>query len=305
MNDKRNILNTERLTFASIPEPNCCLVTAIPVLMLGSFGYVCKPFVAWNFPLWTFLRHNSGYATTPCCWELPGTYYNVVPLPQLPGRWEFPGVLHQPSVNLMPSSPSERVITYERNELLRLRHSKAVIFSTELRKKLNVCRLLRRFRGNRGGRRCRMMWNPDMEVNMEIPIVTCKRGGRCVFRKQMQIQSGVKSASDVRCTPRILRSSDLSSMNSYNRERVLINVPVEDSRLPVLLLTNICHISNKLDDFSVVINRLKPTVVCLTETWLDSTIPHTAIDVYGYRVFRKDRLTGCGGGVDVYVLNEV
>jgi hypothetical protein len=97
------------------------------------------------------------------------------------------------------------------------------------------------------------------------------------------------------------------SVNSSRdfRKRVLRTVPVEDSHLPVLLLTNICHLSNKLDDLSVVVRDLKPTVVCLTETWLDSSVPDIAIDLYGYHAFRKDRSSGCGGGVAVYVLNEV
>ena len=112
----------------------------------------------------------------------------------------------------------------------------------------------------------------------------------------MQMLIGVKSVREVGCTSGATNCSGvnlnvISPVNSHSKESILINVPVEDSRLPVLFLTNICHISNKLDDFSVVINRLKLTVICLTETWLNTTIPDVAIDVYGYHVFRKSRST--------------
>jgi hypothetical protein len=109
------------------------------------------------------------------------------------------------------------------------------------------------------------------------------------------------SSSDQNC-----RNCIVSVNSSHDfRKRVLRNVPVEDSRMPVLLFTNVCHLTNKLDDLSVVVRDLKPTVVCITETWLDSSIPYIAFDLYGYCAFRKDRSFGCGGGVAVYVLNEV
>jgi hypothetical protein len=97
------------------------------------------------------------------------------------------------------------------------------------------------------------------------------------------------SSSDQNCG-----NFNVVSVNSSHdfQKRVLRTVPVEDSRLPVLLLTNICHLTNKLDDSSVVVRDLKPTVVCLTETWLDSSVPDIAIDLYGYRAFKKDRSSG-------------
>lgn len=41
--------------------------------------------------------------------------------------------------------------------------------------------------------------------------------------------------------------------------------------------------------------------LALTETWLSSPTPTTIIDVPGYTCFRKDRLSGKGDGVFIYM----
>jgi len=38
----------------------------------------------------------------------------------------------------------------------------------------------------------------------------------------------------------------------HRRDNCLVQVPSEDSRLPSVLLTNVCHLQNKLDDLSVM-----------------------------------------------------
>ena len=45
------------------------------------------------------------------------------------------------------------------------------------------------------------------------------------------------------------------------------------SRLPSLLLTNICHVLNKIDKLSGVVELNKPSLVMITESWLRATIP--------------------------------
>lgn len=41
--------------------------------------------------------------------------------------------------------------------------------------------------------------------------------------------------------------------------------------------------------------------LALSETWLNTNIPTNMIDVLGYICYRKDRLSGKGGGVLVYI----
>ena len=44
--------------------------------------------------------------------------------------------------------------------------------------------------------------------------------------------------------------------------------------------------------------------MCVTETWLDSTVPNSAVVPTGFSVFRHDRLTR-GGGVAVFCRNDL
>ena len=57
-------------------------------------------------------------------------------------------------------------------------------------------------------------------------------------------------------------------------------------------------ISAKQNELLALKNMLHidvPNVFCLTETWLNSDVADTELQVNGYNVFRKDRLDGSGG----------
>lgn len=75
--------------------------------------------------------------------------------------------------------------------------------------------------------------------------------------------------------------------------------------MPVLFTTNINHISNKLDELSILSRKCKPTVIALTETFLDNNTPDQAIAVQNYTVTRRDRNTGAGGGVLLFIADGV
>lgn len=45
--------------------------------------------------------------------------------------------------------------------------------------------------------------------------------------------------------------------------------------------------------------------MCLSETWLHNRIQTSLIDIPGYKCFRKDRKTGKGGGVVIYIRNSI
>lgn len=70
---------------------------------------------------------------------------------------------------------------------------------------------------------------------------------------------------------------------------------------PSLFLTNIRSLIGKLDEFKVTIMSMKPDIACVTETWLDDSIDHLSIRIAGYNVIRQDRLSRKGGGVMVYI----
>jgi hypothetical protein len=43
-----------------------------------------------------------------------------------------------------------------------------------------------------------------------------------------------------------------------------------------------------------------PNIIALTETWLDAEIHNNMIELNNYKLFRKDRINGRGGGVCIY-----
>ena len=71
-------------------------------------------------------------------------------------------------------------------------------------------------------------------------------------------------------------------------------------RCPSLLLANVRSISNKIDDISTSVLNHRPTVAFFSETWLDDSIPDSAIDIDGYATCRRDRNTN-GGGVLFFI----
>ena len=46
-----------------------------------------------------------------------------------------------------------------------------------------------------------------------------------------------------------------------------------------------------------------PEIICITESWLYCNIPNIAVNLDGYHLIRKDRSSGPGGGVAVYISN--
>ena len=71
--------------------------------------------------------------------------------------------------------------------------------------------------------------------------------------------------------------------------------------LPSSLLSNVCHITNKVDELFAVVSTNNPTVTLIAESWLSKDILDNAINIGGkYNPFRLDRSTP-GGGVLPYV----
>ncbi len=51
-----------------------------------------------------------------------------------------------------------------------------------------------------------------------------------------------------------------------------VGTPIKCS-IPSILLTNICHVSNKVDELSAVVELNNPSLVMVTESWLNEDIP--------------------------------
>jgi hypothetical protein len=75
--------------------------------------------------------------------------------------------------------------------------------------------------------------------------------------------------------------------------------------MPVFVVTYVFHLLNKIDDIDVCLRQFRPNIVCFTEIWLNSNIPDSIISFPGYSVVRRDRCSGEGGGVAIYVTDNI
>ena len=105
------------------------------------------------------------------------------------------------------------------------------------------------------------------------------------------------------------RNNDSITTTTQNKPRHrnlsnLINVKIskpDPSLMPSLLLSNVCHISNKVDELQSVMLLNSASVAIITESWLNPQIPDSIIDLgNNYRSYCLDRPTP-GGGVLAYV----
>ena len=76
--------------------------------------------------------------------------------------------------------------------------------------------------------------------------------------------------------------------------------------MPTLLLTNANRLMNKLEELHILsTSNSKPDLIAITETWLSASITDDTINLRNYIAFRKDRVNRPGGGVMVYVRNNI
>ncbi len=64
---------------------------------------------------------------------------------------------------------------------------------------------------------------------------------------------------------------------------------------------NIRSVASKTEQLEQLLTNSNFDLLCLSETWLTESSPNTAYLVPGYKVFRKDRKFGKGGGLLMYV----
>lgn len=70
----------------------------------------------------------------------------------------------------------------------------------------------------------------------------------------------------------------------------------------MLLLFNARSLVNKVTELEHLLLSRSPSVVIVTETWLNNDIPNDVVVPPGYRVFRWDR-NSRGGGVAIVIKN--
>ena len=107
----------------------------------------------------------------------------------------------------------------------------------------------------------------------------------------------------MRVTNRITNITSRHTVNFNN----LINVNIKtspsvgESSIPSFFLSNVCHITNKVDELAAAVSIHDPSVVIITESWLSEDIADDAFQIGNkYNMFRRDRKSP-GGGVIAYV----
>lgn len=77
------------------------------------------------------------------------------------------------------------------------------------------------------------------------------------------------------------------------------------SRNPVIMLLNARSLLPKVDELRLVTNIRRPTIICITETWLNDTVDSCNVGIDGYELCRMDRCYRRGGGAAVYICRGV
>ena len=74
--------------------------------------------------------------------------------------------------------------------------------------------------------------------------------------------------------------------------------------LPSFFLLNSRSLFPKLDDLTALLSRKPVDIIAITESWLHKHID-SLLSINGYNLFRKDRASGRGGGVCVFIKNDI
>ena len=104
--------------------------------------------------------------------------------------------------------------------------------------------------------------------------------------------------------------NNLISMLKVNNDHdININRTKSNSQtkpnMPAILLTNACHILNKVDNLHAIANMNNPSLNMVTESWLNVNVPNAAVCIGSkFNIYRRDRLTA-GGGVLAYVNTNI
>ena len=67
------------------------------------------------------------------------------------------------------------------------------------------------------------------------------------------------------------------------------------------LYTNAQSICNKFDEFKSCIFHHHPKIIAITESWCNEAVSDSEISLVDYKIYRKDKQSGCGGGVLLYI----
>jgi hypothetical protein len=77
------------------------------------------------------------------------------------------------------------------------------------------------------------------------------------------------------------------------------------SPLPSIFLANLHSILNKLDEVTVAVSSISPTICCFCETWLDDSTLDCIAALNNYSIIRRDRVNGRGSGLLMFITSSL
>ena len=95
-----------------------------------------------------------------------------------------------------------------------------------------------------------------------------------------------------------------SKLNLKLEGEVKIKTDANNNKLNCFY-TNARSVVNKMDELELYVHEEKPNIIGITETWENSKIENSEISFEGYQTFRKDRKDRIGGGVLLYIRNDI
>lgn len=98
---------------------------------------------------------------------------------------------------------------------------------------------------------------------------------------------------------KILRRTDPSVRNLSLRKQKQLK-----KRAPSILQFNARSLFNKIDDLRLRASKFAPDVICISESWLDSSIHDGSVSIPNYNLVRSDRDIH-GGGVAIFCRSDI
>jgi Endonuclease-reverse transcriptase len=72
-----------------------------------------------------------------------------------------------------------------------------------------------------------------------------------------------------------------------------------------VICLNARSVLNKKSELQLLVEDEKPDVLAITESWAHKLVNDAELSIAGYQMFRRDRVDKMGGGVLLYILNNI
>ena len=101
----------------------------------------------------------------------------------------------------------------------------------------------------------------------------------------------------------ITTNLEITEKNLIN-DSIVESMPIKTSKLKCFY-TNARSLMNKILELEIYIEEEEPDIIGISESWGTEAISSSEINFVNYTLFRKDRIKKRGGGVLLYIKNNI